>query len=325
MGIRVKKRLLIFLCLIFSGCVEHFIFIRVLPSGDTEISITSTGDSTDVLDDDFQHPVSPAWHHSYRNDTREDETVLVQTSMAFLSSKMIPLPGINKDGIQTYDIQVQKTRGWFVTTYRFRERFGGRGLYIKSPRLAEAIGNHEAADTTQWETEALNYIFHAAVDDLERDSIFVLPYGMAGRLKTHFTNYLAHVEALRVYEELSRKPEVMLREILAPFLPDLPVGYITRFRSAMEPYEKDIKTSYHLNDDQFTVALILPGQVYTTNADTIAGDTLKWEFTIEAFMNDDLVLEAASVIVSPTSYRRTVVLVTFLLAVVFFIGWKLKK
>ncbi|MFQ6604861.1 MAG: hypothetical protein ACE5D8_04820 [Fidelibacterota bacterium] len=321
----MKRFLPFILSLTVYGCVEHLIFVRVLPSGDAEITITSRGDSTDIRDDDFLHPQLSPWHQEVHREKKDDEIVLVQVSTAILQSDTIPLPGRTGPGIQTYSIRMQKNRGWFVTTYRFRERFKGRELYIKSPRLATAIGNNEAADSTQWETEALNYIFHSAIDDLDQDSALVLPYGMPDRIKTHFTNYLAHVEALKVYEELSQQPDVMLRKILSPFLPDLPDEYIPRFRDAMQPYEQDIATSYHLNDDQFTVAVILPGQVYSTNADTIAGDTLKWSFSVEAFINDDLILDATSMVISPASFQRTVVFATLILVIVFFMGWKLKK
>ena len=53
------KKLYIFLPLVIFfhiSCVENIIFIQVYPDGQTYFKFISTGDSTDINDQDFQHP-----------------------------------------------------------------------------------------------------------------------------------------------------------------------------------------------------------------------------------------------------------------------------
>ena len=53
------KKLYVFLPLVIFfhiSCVENIIFIQVYPDGQTYFKFISTGDSTDINDQDFRHP-----------------------------------------------------------------------------------------------------------------------------------------------------------------------------------------------------------------------------------------------------------------------------
>ena len=53
------KKLYVFLPLVIffhTSCVENIIFIQVYPDGQTYFKFISTGDSTDINDQDFRHP-----------------------------------------------------------------------------------------------------------------------------------------------------------------------------------------------------------------------------------------------------------------------------
>ena len=53
------KKLFVFLplfILFHISCVENIIFIQVYPDGQTYLKFVSTGDSTDIHDNDFHHP-----------------------------------------------------------------------------------------------------------------------------------------------------------------------------------------------------------------------------------------------------------------------------
>ena len=47
------------------SCVENEIFIQILPDGKTYLRITSIGDSTDIIDNDFEHPPFNEKNSSY--------------------------------------------------------------------------------------------------------------------------------------------------------------------------------------------------------------------------------------------------------------------
>ena len=47
------------------SCVENVITIHILPDGQTFLQIVSTGDSTDIIDGDFEHPMYEDQSSSY--------------------------------------------------------------------------------------------------------------------------------------------------------------------------------------------------------------------------------------------------------------------
>jgi hypothetical protein len=61
----MNKNLYVFLAL-FSilniSCVENVIFIQVYPDGQTYFKFFSVGDSTDIYDKDFLHPLKNNWN-----------------------------------------------------------------------------------------------------------------------------------------------------------------------------------------------------------------------------------------------------------------------
>ena len=58
-SVNMIKKLFVFLplfILFHISCVENIIFIQVYPDGQTYLKFFSTGDSTDIHDNDFYHP-----------------------------------------------------------------------------------------------------------------------------------------------------------------------------------------------------------------------------------------------------------------------------
>ena len=47
------------------SCVENIITIHILSDGQTFLQIVSTGDSTDIIDGDFEHPMYEDQSSSY--------------------------------------------------------------------------------------------------------------------------------------------------------------------------------------------------------------------------------------------------------------------
>ena len=47
------------------SCVENIITIQILPDGQTFLQIVSIGDSTDIIDGDFEHPMYEDQSSSY--------------------------------------------------------------------------------------------------------------------------------------------------------------------------------------------------------------------------------------------------------------------
>ena len=56
-NVKINLFILTLFLTINLSCVENTITIHILPDGQTFLQIVSTGDSTDIIDDDFEHPV----------------------------------------------------------------------------------------------------------------------------------------------------------------------------------------------------------------------------------------------------------------------------
>ena len=323
----MKKLKLVGLSLfLFCGCVEHLFFIRIFPEGQTEILIRSTGDSTDIYDSDFLHPGdTQIWATSITKEIPDDEPVWVMESRGFISTENTSFPGDERFGVQQYPMEVSKTKGWITTTYTYSQTFSGRGIYTKVPLLGEAIRNNESTDSTQWKTESFNYIMRESLKQIAQDTSIILPYGMEERLLTHFNNYLSRVDYEHLYGELSTNKLKLLHTIFAPFSNELASDFIPKLATAMIPYERDISVITGLQDDQFNFALIMPGRVVETNADTLAGDTLKWSFGLNEFLNDSYTLHAQSIIISTTAFQKLVITFTLIIAFTFIALWLKKR
>ena len=77
----------------------------------------------------------------------------------------------------------------------------------------------------------------------------------------------------------------------------------------MHPYEEELRITKGLQDDKFNFRLTMPGIVTRSNADTLEGDTLRWEFKLGDFAGDDYIMEAVSVRYKTKAIQRIAVFV----------------
>ena len=90
------KKLYIFLPLVIffhTSCVENIIFIQVYPDGQTYFKFISTGDSTDINDQDFRHPFKDnVTVNSSSNITKTDSVWGITTEAIFKDSIFVFQP-----------------------------------------------------------------------------------------------------------------------------------------------------------------------------------------------------------------------------------------
>ena len=90
------KKLYIFLSLVIflhTSCVENIIFIQVYPDGQTYFKFISTGDSTDINDQDFRHPFkNNVTVNSSSNITKTDSVWKITTEAIFKDSIFVFQP-----------------------------------------------------------------------------------------------------------------------------------------------------------------------------------------------------------------------------------------
>jgi hypothetical protein len=113
--------------------------------------------------------------------------------------------------------------------------------------------------------------------------------------------------------------------VLKPFLTQLPENYPVAYQDAIDRHSKEMHITGQLRDDQFNFQIFLPGVVISTNADSIAGDTLLWTFGLKDFLNDDYILEAQSIVYSKKRIQFVIIAVTLLVLIIAVILIKFKR
>jgi hypothetical protein len=83
----------------------------------------------------------------------------------------------------------------------------------------------------------------------------------------------------------------------------------------MKFYENHLTASLGLKDDSFFVKLLMPGEMYSTNALSMNQDTLVWKFGLDSLLNDNYLLSASSVKYSKKKIQKTSILVACFLLI----------
>lgn len=319
------KNLKYFLILLFVtvSCVEHVITVRVHPDGHYTMQLTSSGDSTDVFDNDFPHPKpNEIWMKSVQSSVEENDTIWTMTTQGYLFG----FTRFNEDSLSPaplrYPVNLTKKEGWVSTRYIFSQIFSGRSAFSKYPILAEALRSNAKLDSIRWLPEALEYVCTQALHDIQKTQSIEIESALSERIQHHLQNYFIHVKEEKLFGELNRDHHAFLQNAMAPFLKKLPGEFIPTMSRAMEPYEAELKVTMGLQDDSFEYLVLMPGMMTHTNADTIMKDTLKWMFDLETFLNDDMTIEAESVIFSQTKLQKLIVLLVLSLLIFIGVMWK---
>ncbi|MBT3590638.1 MAG: hypothetical protein HOF45_04205 [Candidatus Marinimicrobia bacterium] len=299
----MKKLSVILLFIIFSGCVENIITIRIHPDGRSHIQFFSKGDSLDIFNHDFIHPSSPNWRSIFTTSTNEDGDIIWEKlTDGFIASNSIISQNISDHSIG-YIIESSINKNWFSTTYEFKVTFPKLLDYRGTPLLSESLLT-DKMDSIQWLPEALMSIIDSALTQLYKDTKITLPYRQ-DRLSNHFKNTFAHIQSENLMDELHADRGLFLSRILKPF-EQIDTLFISQLNTAMDPYESKLENIINLKDDQFKFRLITPGVVQSTNALAISNDTLKWEFGQNEFLNKPKILEATSRIYSVIDLQKTI-------------------
>jgi hypothetical protein len=322
MASRFKNRFLPLILILFS-CVENKIFIQVHPDGQTYFRFESRGDSTDIFDSDFLHPQNiPGWTSTSRvleNKGEEENNWVLSTEgisrdtvLLFFNNDPIPLG---------YSFHRTSLKTFLSSEYNISLKFEGRKIKNDFPKLYEAILS-EKSDSLYWLPEALTVLMHKGLKDIAHDSLSPNQMIWNQRLVNHLRNSFARVTTLEEFEKIQNNRIAYLTDLLKPFHvdPSLPLN----LGITMENHEKILNTSLDLNDDSFEVKIILPGQIVTTNATEILGDTLMWQFGLDSLLSKSFELKAESVIFATDGIQKTLISIGILFLVLLGIFIKIR-
>lgn len=302
------QSILILSCAFLSlQCVETLITIRVIPDGRYLMNFTTRGDSVDVFDNDFLHPRGSRWttFTDKEINSSNQDTIWIQKSEALLTDssffQTIPSPAP-----LTYPLVVKRERSLFSTTYKLNQTFTGRRAFQKYPEFAKSLENLDS-DSTRWIAEALFYMVTQAMEDLQAQPEIAINRLLLERIQNHLRGIFYRVHEKSMFADLTAW-EKFIRSSLGPFLPQLPERYLPALLKSIRVYKDELTVTTGLRDDNFIYQALLPGQVTSTNADSIFGDTLKWYFTLDDFLNDDYQIQATSILYSARRIQTTILI-----------------
>ena len=75
----------------------------------------------------------------------------------------------------------------------------------------------------------------------------------------------------------------------------------------MEKHEKILRTSLDLKDDFFIWKVLIPGQLFATNATRISRDTLIWEFGLDSLLSHNYTMYGSTVIYSKDKIQLSLI------------------
>ncbi len=305
---------------LFTGCVETLISVRVHPDGRYTMNFLTRGDSTDVFNRDFPHPSGANWVTKIEKEHEEKDDIWVMNTSGIAEGTLLFTSREDSLIALQHPIQIRRTDGFFTTRYTLRNVFKGRNVYLKYPAFGKSLQESDK-DSTRWIDEAFYYMCSAGINDLQSDPETTIDPDLSERVINHIRNTLARVHQKKLFEELENK-QYFIDQMLRPFQNDLPVGYSALLSRATDIYEKELRLTSELQDDQFQYRVFMPGVITSTNADTISGDTLKWSFGLSEYINDDYIIEAASIVYSRQRIQIAILIAAGFLLIILFLFYK---
>ena len=299
------------------SCVENVITIQIFPDGQTHLKIVSIGDSTDIMDQDFQHPFYNDNNSSYKI-YKTDSIWKAVTNIVIKDSSFSYKP---RNGL-AFNFHLNYSAKSISNIYKFQMNLEGRNIKNEYPLLYNAITSHKL-DSLIWLPEALTIIIDKALSNLEKNMISDNIKIERPRLVNHFKNSFSRVSTFEMLEEIQKNRDIYIRNTLKPF--KVSQKFSDNLSRAMKVHEDRLKASLGLQDDNFVIKLLLPGEPISGNAMSMDKDTLIWKFGIDSLLNENYDLHAASVITSKDKIQKNSILVIFALLMISIILLNRKK
>tara|TARA_B100001559_G_C16413144_1_gene581362 strand:+ start:189 stop:1139 length:951 start_codon:yes stop_codon:yes gene_type:complete len=306
--VKIKILILTFCLTINLSCVENVITIHVLPDGQTFLQIVSTGDSTDILDSDFKHPIYENQNSLYK--VIKSDSVWKSITKIMLKDSVFSLKP--EHGL-SYDFKIQKSATSISNIYRFKMNFIGREIKTEYPLLYKAMKSNNL-DSLIWLPEALTVIIDKAISDLENNQKFKGYDIDRPRLVNHFKNSFSRISTFEKLQDIQNDRRSYIQNTLKPF--KLNKDFSDDLSKSMKSHEDRLRASLGLQDDNFIIKLLLPGNPISGNAMSMTEDTLIWRFGLDSLLDTGFNLYAESVMTTKDKLQKTTVVIMFFLLII---------
>lgn len=290
------------------SCVENVIFIQVYPDGQTYFKFFSVGDSTDINDKDFLHPLKNNWNGKSSFNLSKTDSIWEITTEAIYKDSVFNFEATNSLSFKMERSEEQKALSSF---YNIKMDFIGRGIETHYPLLYKALINGRL-DSLEWLPEAMTVIINLSLIDLEKDTTKNNFNINRGRLVNHFKNSFARVTTFEDLKFIQENRLDFIKNTIRPF--KIGNEFAKNLAEKMKIHEEYLETSLALKDDSFIVKILMPGEILSTNSLSMNQDTLVWRFGLDSLLNEKYLLEATSVVYSKEKIQKTsILIVSFLL------------
>ena len=273
------------------SCVENIITINVSPNKLTNIIFLSEGDSSDIFNLDYIHPLNKIEKIKYYlkiKHTRTDSTYIKKTDFFLIDSSFI-LNEKNYNGL-TYSYSDSKSDGYFSTIYKAKLIFHGKKIDVDYPKLNEAIIK-DNLDSLSWLSEAVAKNIEKSILDISIDSKLDIDFI---RISNHFKNSLSRLKTYEDYLNIKKNRVEFITDILQPFTNDK--VFIDQLSQNMIVYEERLKQVIELNDDSFLIKLNMPGRPTNDNSHKYENRSMLWSFGVDSILSDDYIIFGESVV-----------------------------
>lgn len=320
--VRIIKWLTAAACfMLITGCVEHIYHFQLHPDGGFDVQYFGKGSIDDFQDSDYLPHTGPEWTIRHNFEQPETDTHEYSAQAEFDTQTVFPGNFFQGDSIFSqsllnHQIHFDSRSWWVKTTYKFTGRFPGRNVTNRYP-LTARLFNDEPADG--WAAEYLTFIFTETLDRCPV-SYNLRPIVTAELERWISENISGIADSLLVQDFYYLK-----RDGLDVLMRPLPVNLYTVVDSVFKMLDDEGRITRGLADDNFEFRVLLPGDLEETNADTIRGDTLIWQFGLAGFLDNDLEMTAVSKVVYPIRYRILFALLLTGLVLVLIAGYRYGK
>jgi len=298
------RKITLFLVLIIASCVENKIFIHVHPDGKSFFKFESRGDSLDIYDNDFVHPYHlKNWATEISTIQTENETNWIRITKGIIDDSVFVLQSPEEPQMG-YEFHQSNISSWYKDTYNVKVVIEGCKIKQDYPELYNAVLT-DKMDSLNWLPEALTVLMHKGLKDISHDSLSPEQSLWNRRLVNHLRNSFAKFSSLNELELIQKDRVGYLETLLAPFhvAPSLPKNLAI----SMEKHEKILRTSLDLKDDFFIWKVLIPGQLFATNATRVSGDTLIWEFGLDSLLSHNYTMYGSTVIYSKDKIQLSLI------------------
>ena len=311
---QLKYFLILTILFLFFSCVEHKFIITISPEGKFLVEYSAHGDKMDLQDHDFPMPSGHDWIIHSTMEKIEAESYDYSAHKTFKRNEKFPTTFYIGDSIKfssllKHPTEIKHFNWFFHENFYFNIKYQGRQADQKYPLISQLLISKDDPPA-HWLHEALGYILSETVRQTPLE--WNIKPIIESELKDWIENDLESVNDSILFEELDYYKNLGLDIIMQPAPPIL---YST-MDSIFKILEDELKITMDLDSDSFLYKLILPGELQTSNADSLSGDTLIWSFDLIDYMNDDFVMAATSSIIH-TNRKKIGIFFCFTLGIFF--------